>query len=339
MPKDSTLTLTQVKQLVDKFRTNSLTGGELRELRRAVSAMSDAEIELIFSDTAGADAVEISQTTVDRITLEATRQAILSCRRRRRSRILAVAAAIALPLIAVAVAWLYLRLDEYSRYDRVLASATEITTSLGEKVAVRLPDGTEAAIGSASQLSYYIKDFTDRHRVIDADGELRLAVTHDPGCPFVVNSPGLVVRVLGTRFSMVSRRESESAMLYLEEGSVQMESTSSGETVTVRPQELAILNRTTGRFEVRSMESGNDAAALMRGDIAFSDTPLSEVVAKLSEVYGVAITVDTDVSLRRFTGYIPVNDREEAIAIITGVYHLKAFETPGGITMRPVSGK
>lgn len=334
MPKDSTLTLGQLRPLVEKFRTNSLSSGELREFRRAVSGMNDAEIELLFSGTAGADAVGISQTAVDRITIEATRRAILSCRRRRRSRILAVAAAIALPVIAIAVAWLCLRLDEYSRYDRMLASATEVATSDGERVSVRLPDGTEAALGSASRLSYCIKDFTDRHRVIDADGELRLEVTHDAHCPFVVNSPGLVVRVLGTRFSMVSRSESESAMLYLEEGSVQMESTASGETVTVSPQELAILDRSTGRFEVRSMESGNDAAALMRGDLAFSGTPLSEVLAKLSEVYGIVITApDAAVCGRRFTGYIPVTDRQEAIAIITGVYHLNAVEEAERITL------
>lgn len=320
--------------LFEKLRANTLTRGELEELRAIVGSMSDRDIEAAYAARAD-EPTEIAPESVDRIRHQVDACVSASLRRRGMRRYIAIAAGIMLPLVA-AVAWLSIRLGEYSRYDDTLTATNEVVTGVGESVTVRLPDGSQASIGPESALAYSLKDFNGKERTVDGAGNLELAVVKNPTCPFTLMAPGLRVRVLGTKFTLVARDGAPDAKLYLKEGSVEMESLASGERLTVRPNELVVMDYATGRMSVERMDNANDARAMLRGDMVFDGEPLSAVAERMSKVYGFSISwsgINPDEKI--FTGYIPIGDRSEALSIVEHAFNLKADSTGRRIRFSP----
>lgn len=318
---------TRLEELVGKFRSHTLTPDELAEFREIIARMPDDEVAETFSRYGDSDISEIPAESFERIiagirakTAHRHKPQFLSVLRR----FTAVAAVMTLPLIGVIV-WLVVNMGQYSKYRQMLASDTEITTSEGESATLRLPDGSEAIVRSDSRLAYSMRDFNDRERVVSGAGELQLEVTPAADRPFVLKSPGLEVKVLGTRFSLTAREGAASAMLYLESGSVEMKSTASGETVVIKPNELATMNYTTGRFTIENMDNQNDARARLRGDISFAGAPLTTVIDTLAKTYDKQLVyTETDVADKTFTGYLPGTDMTEAVEIICQIFNLEA---------------
>ncbi len=328
-----------MEELVKKFKSNRLSASELAKFRLLVGKMSDEELEQLFQQYGREDA-ESGEVSDDEIAgiLARLRGRIASERLRAgrpRRRVPMVAAAAVVLVLAGVVAWLYVSLGRYSRYDQLLSSGTEIRTGVDERVSVKLPDGTDAEIGSDSYVRYSMRDFNDRERIIDGGGELKLSVAHDGGCPFYVRSRGLEVKVVGTRFILVAREGSDSAMLYLEEGAVEMRSTATGDAVRIHPQEMAIMDYRTGRLRVENIDNGNDAMAMMRGDMAFTGVALGDVLSRVGEAYGVRfVYAEDDVAGKVFTGYVPSTDLEEATGILTEVFNLRAEMSGGDVILR-----
>lgn len=327
----------RLEELVGKFRSHTLTAEELTEFRGIIAQMSDDEVAEIFSRYGDTDTYDMPVESFERII--AGIQSRISHTKKPRyltmlRRVTAVAAVMTLPLIG-AVVWLAADMGKYSKYRDTLAAATEITTSDGETATMRLPDGSEAVIRSDSRLAYSIKDFNDRERIVSGAGELQLEVARAVGRPFLLRSPGLEVRVLGTKFSLNAREGAESAMLYLESGSVEMKSTASGETIVIKPNELATMNYATGRFTIENMDNHNDARARLRGDISFAGTSLATVIDTMADTYDKEfIYKEADIAGKTFTGYLPGTDMSEALEIICQIFQLEAYTDGDTVKLR-----
>lgn len=332
-------TESRIEELVDRFRANTLSSGELKEFKKLIAMMSDEEVADIFEKhpDSGYESREMSEENFDRIISEMKRRAIAEqtlCRSVHRRRLIMVAAVVAIPLLCV-VAWLGINLGEYSRYNEMLASDTQLATSDGETARLRLPDGSNISLGSNSRVTYSLKNFNDNERVINGLGEVWLDVAHNSKCPFILKSNGLEVRVLGTKFSLIAKADAPSAMLYLEEGSVEMKSTVSGEVVVIKPNELVTMNYATGSFTIEYLNAPNDVRARLRGDISFNGVSLTDVIEGLSDTYHKKFMYDKeDVAGKTFTGYLPSTDILEAVNIICEVFRLEAYMSPDSIVLK-----
>lgn len=326
-------------QLVDKFRTQSLSPEELNEFKTFIAMMSDEEVANMFEQHPDTkyECHEMPKELFERIISGIERRAIAEqalCKTAHRRRLITVAATIAIPLLCV-VAWLGINLEEYSRYNDMLASDTQLTTSDGETARLQLPDGSDITLGSNSHIKYSLKDFNDKLRVINGLGDISLNVAHNSKCPFILKSDGLEVRVLGTKFSLMAKTDAPAAMLYLEEGSVEMKSTVSGEVVVIKPHELVAMNYTTGSFTIEHLDAPNDARARLRGDISFKGISLMDVLNRLSDTYHKEFTYEEKyVAGKTFTGYLPTTNIYEAINIICEVFHLEAYMGADKITLK-----
>lgn len=327
----------RLELLAGKFRAHTLTAEELKELKEAIAQMTDADVARIFGLYADTDITPMPDDAFQRVIAQVMEKTAKKDRPRYLTmlrRVTAVAAAMTLPLIG-AVVWLAADMGKYSKYRDTLAAATEITTSDGETATMKLPDGSEAVIRSDSRLAYSIKDFNDRERIVSGAGELQLEVARAAGRPFLLRSPGLEVRVLGTKFSLNAREGAESAMLYLESGSVEMKSTASGETIVIKPNELATMNYATGRFTIENMDNHNDARARLRGDISFAGTPLATVIDTMADTYDKEfIYKEADIAGKTFTGYLPGTDMTEALEIICQIFQLEAYTDGDTVKLR-----
>src|SRR3546814_20797672 len=76
-----------------------------------------------------------------------------------------------------------------------------IHTPRGGKYQVRLPDGTRVWLNAESQLRYPVS-FGDAERRVELSGEGYFEVAHREDQPFIVESQGQEVKVLGTHFNI-----------------------------------------------------------------------------------------------------------------------------------------
>lgn len=210
-----------------------------------------------------------------------------------------------------------------------------VTTGKTERATITLPDGTIVSLNSESALRYLPKDYNKEERKIKFSGEGYFQVHNNKEVPFLINAKGLEVRVLGTIFNLSVRDNDKTAVISLEEGSVFLLSERNKTNVTLKKNQKAILDHSTGKITVISDENIKDVSAWRRGDMVFRNTPLSSVVHTIEENYNVTIIVDCKDCLEdSFTGVLPTNNLNEVLEVIEHSYHLKAVITGKEIMMK-----
>lgn len=108
----------------------------------------------------------------------------------------------------------------------------EITCPLGATSQFELPDGTSGSLNNGSTLKYPVK-FTGKFREVDLYGEAFFDVIHKKDRPFIINTVGLDVKVLGTRLNVYSYPDEEYQEITLISGSVELIKREGDQEVTI----------------------------------------------------------------------------------------------------------
>lgn len=311
-----------MNNLEDKYRKDTLSPAELKSLREEVNAMSDKELEqrLYQSWEKEEDYSFVENKRI--VEIKAKIDAAIGKKRSIAPLFIhfgQIAAAILLPVFVALSVYLY-----YEN-SRITSEEMVVSTSIGERANVTLPDGTCVSLNSNSRLSYIPKTYNLEKRNIDFCGEAYFCVMKNASAPFVINGKGLKVEVLGTTFNLAVREKDRTAELALEEGSVKFSSIKSNKKVILSPLQRAILDQKTGAITVISDENVKDASAWRLGDMVFRNTPLSEVLRTIEDNYNVSIEINSDICLTdEFTGSMPVGNLNEVLEILERSYHFKA---------------
>ncbi len=308
--------------LENKYRKDVLTPSELQELRSKVNSMSDNELgEQMYQSWMNE---EIDCTFVEDQKMNHMKANIDRTIGKKHSikyqliRFGQTAAAILLPVFIILSAYLYNENRQITSDDMI------VSTGIGERANVSLPDGTTVSLNSNSRLSYIPKVYNREERKIEFQGEGFFSVTKNVSVPFIIKAKGLKVRVLGTTFNLSVRDNAHTAELALEEGSVQLLSVKSNKQVVLAPMQKAILNQETGNITVISDKNAKDASAWRLGEMVFRNTPLTEVLRTIEENYNVKIEINSDVCLTdKFTGTLPVVNLNEVLEVLEKSYHFK----------------
>lgn len=312
-----------MESLEKKYRKDTLTSFELKELRRDINSMSDDELgEQMYQSWMHED---IDCTLVENERIKKMKNKIdLSINKKpsitnQLVRVGQIAAAILLPVFMILSVYLY------NENRRITSDEMIVSTGAGEHASVALPDGTIIALNSDSKLSYLPKAYNREERNISFSGEGYFQVFKNKEVPFIINSKGLQVKVLGTTFNLCVRGNSQTAELALEEGSVWLLSTKSTKNVVLQHHQKAILDQSTGNITVLEDEDIENSSAWRQGDIIFRNTPLSEVLRVLEENYGVTFKTKCNYCLTdKFTGALSITDLNEVLEVIEKSYHLNA---------------
>ncbi|HEY0677805.1 MAG TPA: FecR family protein [Chitinophagaceae bacterium] len=80
---------------------------------------------------------------------------------------------------------------------------SEVSTRMGSRSSLVLPDGSKVWLNAGSKLTYN-KNFGTRHREVTLSGEAYFDVTKSAELPFVIQTPTMQVKVLGTAFNVKS---------------------------------------------------------------------------------------------------------------------------------------
>jgi transmembrane sensor len=215
-------------------------------------------------------------------------------------------AAVAAALLVAAV------LVPRSRGDRVAAPLV-FSTVVGQRDSLRLPDGSQVVLGPASRI-----EFQGATRTVKLSGQALFTVVHDSQRPFSVHAADVVIRDIGTEFSVHTDDASGPVRVVVHEGIVQVTATN---TMTLNRGDVGVVT-TAGVVQASRGAEIADDLAWTRGRLVFRDASVAELAADLRRWYGVELRVtDSSLLARHFTGSFqdePVNRVLDVISLALG---------------------
>lgn len=178
----------------------------------------------------------------------------------------------------------------------------EVSTAIGQRARVLLPDGTAVWLNSQSQLAYESGWLADERKV-ELSGEAFFDVKRNERKPFVVESQGVRTKVLGTKFNVRARNYEDMVVTTLLKGAVQIYCCEEdGKGHCLQPGQTMAVNTETHDVELRAYNNPEEVLLWIKGDLRFSDCTLAEIAATLSKVYNVRFKFSNEaLKQERFT--------------------------------------
>ena len=175
-------------------------------------------------------------------------------------------------------------------------AARTITTPIGGRDSLVLPDGSHVILGAGTELTI-AAGYGQSTRAVAVRGEAYFDVRHDAAVPFVVSANGTVIRDIGTAF--VVRSDSAGGVrVAVTVGVVEMTPRSASGVTVLNAGDVATVSPAGDIAAERGAGTADDLA-WTRGKLVFRDTPLSEVRDDLRRWYGIHLDVRDPVLLRR----------------------------------------
>lgn len=231
---------------------------------------------------------------------------------------LQLVAAILLPVFVVTTWFLYRENNQLTTQEML------VSTGVGERANVTLPDGTRVQLNAQSKLTYAPVAYNKKNRQIHFDGEGYFQVAKNKECPFLIDAQGLAVKVLGTKFNLLARRNDQTAELILQEGSVSFTSLMTNDQVILKPEQKVVLNQQEGSMTLYNLKHVQDVAAWMRHKMVFRNIPLADVITAIEKQYQVEVITDSKRYLKEtFTGTLSTTDINDDLQILEKSFHFK----------------
>lgn len=165
-----------------------------------------------------------------------------------------------------------------------------LATSRGETYQVRLPDGSHAWLNSASSLTYSTDLIRKGKRIVKLEGEAYFEIAKDKSHPFIVESKGQEVEVLGTHFNVNAYQDEAVVTTTLLEGSVSI--TAAGTKRRIKPGEQAI--NTASKVIVKPADVDN-VVDWKNGDFFLNHIEFKTAMRKIARWYDMDIIYEKTV--------------------------------------------
>lgn len=167
----------------------------------------------------------------------------------------------------------------------------KIIVPSGGRFQLRLSDGTKVWLNAAKSLEYPVV-FGKGERVVSLLGEAFFEVVNDPLRPFIVNTPGSSVQVLGTSFNVSVYHDDDFMETTLVSGALRVVSPN-GQTSMLAPGQQHRLNQKTLEQTVSQVDT-KFYTSWREGVMYFNKVSLRELSVKLERWYDVRITFENE---------------------------------------------
>jgi ferric-dicitrate binding protein FerR (iron transport regulator) len=184
------------------------------------------------------------------------------------------------------------------------SNARHFATVAGQLAFAVLDDGTRVTLAPRSRLDIGT-GFGTGHRTVTLDGEAYFNVASQTGAPFIVRTSQSDVRVLGTHFDV--RAYASSTTVAVLTGKVALTGRHAAAQHLVMTANQVGTVGMDGKVQLRRGDMAQ-YTDWMKGQLVFRDTPLADVLERLSRWYGVPLSVDDPV-LARKTVFADWHDR------------------------------
>jgi transmembrane sensor len=238
---------------------------------------------------------------------------------------------------------------------RVLGGAEPLIyeTAVGEQRTVPLPDGSTLQLNTNSRTQVAYSTHLRRIRLLR--GEALFSVTADSQRVFEVFVADRIVRAMGTAF--VIRLDGSAVEVMVTEGTVDVADVASGWSGTdgkwvkvnphtaslgqLRAGEVGDLNTGSRHMEVRRLADYEvqRRMAWREGFLAFSDEPLSAVVAQLNRYSRTTLEIgDPKLASLKISGRFRIGDRDGVFDLLRQEFGIRVRSVEGGDIRLEVGG-
>ncbi len=208
-----------------------------------------------------------------------------------------------------------------------------ISTPMGGKFKVILPDGSLVVLNAASTLKYPLH-FDEKLRKVSFTGEAyfeiaKLVDKQKKRIPFYVYSNNQIVEVLGTHFNINSYDNEEYSKTTLLEGSVKIiNEKSTAAAKILKPGQQAVIKRGDVQTKILIADEAQ-ALAWKDGYFLFKNTNIKDVVNELERWYNVDIQYDDAMEFENITGYISRNVKISSVLKMLQLSGIVNYEISG----------
>ena len=193
-----------------------------------------------------------------------------------------------------------------------------ISTAYGEQKQLFLPDSSEIWLNAGSSITYPATFAKDK-RLVTLDGEAYFSVKRNTAQPFVVETSGLTVKVLGTKFNVNAYSSEETITTTLKSGKVEV-NIRTQEPQILHPNEQLTYHTKTSAISLSEVDA-SDADSWTSGKLIFTNASSAEIFRILERHYNVVIYNMLDIpSTKRYTLKFLKNDSlSEALDILSEI--------------------
>jgi len=201
-----------------------------------------------------------------------------------------VAAMLFIPLLVGSLLMYYL-MDNRINQMTGPVSMQEVVASPGSRVHFTLPDHSEVWLNSRSMLEFPTNLNQLDQRKVKLTGQGYFKVAPDKKHPFIVEIDGISVKALGTSFDVSGYNDEKQISSTLEEGSIALLNANGNEVARLIPGQQAILNKTTQKIDVKTVETIL-TTSWKDGKLIFRNASLTEVTRQLERWFNCEIHID-----------------------------------------------
>lgn len=201
-----------------------------------------------------------------------------------------------------------------------------VTTPKGGQYTLTLSDGSKVWLNAASMLRFPTA-FTGKERKVEMKGEVYFEIAKQIGKPFVVETGGARIEVLGTRFN-VNTYDKNTVRTTLAEGQVKISQEDKSSVLT--PGEEASITKGAAGIYVQKVNV-DKTLAWKNGLFYFENTNIRTIMQEVSRWYNVEVVYQTrDSKNKNFSGVLSRYSQVNAL--------LKRLELTGAVHFR-IEGK
>lgn len=202
----------------------------------------------------------------------------------------------------------------------------KVNVPRGGEYQLMLSDGSKVQLNSMSSLRFPVQ-FAQDCRLVELEGEAYFEVSKT-GQPFIVQTKGMKIEVLGTTFN-ISAYANEEYQTTLVSGSVKVQ-TENGSNRILKPSEQACITPGSNQINVRNVDTAF-YTSWIHGKINFKDQRLDDIMKTLARWYDMDVVYENEATKElRFGCY--VNRYNEITPLV------KLLEQTGRVTVT-VEGK
>ncbi len=192
--------------------------------------------------------------------------------------------------------------------DAISVAWIKQTVPAGKLMHLRLADGTEVRLTSATTFSYP-ENFSSPTREVYLQGEAFFDVAHADNKPFIIRSGDFAIRVLGTAFNVHAFEEDAKLQVSLFRGKVEVSNGAS--TQILEPGQSFVYDKRTKTASIQAFDEADEQARIS-GVLFFDRADFAELARKLSRKYGIVVPPNSDVNIT-FSGRIAHETIEHVI--------------------------
>jgi ferric-dicitrate binding protein FerR (iron transport regulator) len=197
-----------------------------------------------------------------------------------------------------------------------------ITTPVGGKYQVVLPDGSKVWLNSASTL-HFPSAFVKNERVVELTGEGYFEISKNQQKPFKVKVNEAVIEVLGTHFNVMAYANEGHLTTTLLEGSVKVNKGSKSQLM-VPGQQARI-----GEDILLKNVDVEEAVAWKNGLFYFNNADIATIIRQLERWYGIEAAYSGEISSKHFSGIISRDTELDKVLEMLSLTKTVRFKTEG----------